>query len=37
MMILQGGLVIVGDSQRVSRLDKKVIVEAAMLMIVHHG
>ncbi len=36
-MILQWGLVIVGDSQRVARLDEEVVVEAAVLMIMHHG
>lgn len=37
VMILQGRLVIVGDGQRVMRLDEEVVVEAAMLMIMHHG
>ncbi len=37
VMILQWGLVIVGDCQRVARLDEEVVVEAAVLVVVHHG
>ena len=37
VVILQGGLVIVGDGQRVARLDEEVVVESSMLVIMHQG
>ena len=35
VVILQGGLVVVGDGQRVARLDEEVIVESSMFVIMH--
>ena len=37
MMVLQGGLVAVGDGQRVSSLHQEVVVQAAMLVVMHKG
>ena len=37
MMILQRGLIIVGQSNRVSGLDEKVIIDASMLEVMNDG
>lgn len=37
MVVLQRGCVIVGDGQRVPRLDQEVIVDPSMLVVVHQG